>query len=77
MSRVITKDELAAWQERWDLVHEVELEELRRMTPDEKLRDLAMLMQVVRDCGWEETLAADKAVARERWLKLYKAHGIC
>jgi hypothetical protein len=77
MSRQVTKEEQLAWKDRWDLVNEFEIEELRRMSPDDKLRDLAILMAMVRECGWEESLAAEKAAGRENWLKLYKAYGVC
>lgn len=49
----------------------VERNELRRMSPTEKLRQLAGLM-AARALGWEPALAREEDAVRARWNRLRK-----
>lgn len=73
--RRMTKEEVLAWRERWQIVNDFEVDELRRKTPEDKLRELASLMASVRHFGWETVTPEEVERARESWLELYKAYG--
>jgi hypothetical protein len=61
-----------AWRRRWALVNEQEIEELRRMTPDEKLTQLWTLMQAAREMGWDKKLQEEEEQVRTLWIRLRK-----
>lgn len=63
----LTPEQARAYVRRWELVNEREREELRAMTIDEKLRQVAMLMASAKALGWDERLDAEDAEVRERW----------
>lgn len=65
----VTKDEARAWVKRWEAVEERQLEELRRMTMDEKFEALAYLMASA-DLFDMSALEAENAAVREMWVKL-------
>ena len=71
----MTREEALAFQARWRLVSEAELEELRATSPETKLRQLAALMASVEPMGWTEALQAEEQEVRERWIRLRKAYG--
>ncbi len=64
-----------AFVERWRLVNEAEIDELRQTPVEVKLQQLAALMDSVRQLGWDVDLAAEEQMVRERWNRLRKAHG--
>ncbi|HWR73908.1 MAG TPA: hypothetical protein VN604_12120 [Nitrospirota bacterium] len=68
-----TKTEAREFQARWKRVNASETEELRRMSMDDKLRQLAALMASVDSFGWRELLAGEEKQVRERWNRLRKA----
>ena len=63
----LTSEQARAYVRRWELVNEREREELRAMTIDEKLGQVAMLMASAKALGWDERLDAEDAEVRERW----------
>lgn len=65
--------EAQEFRKRWQRVNEAEIEELRRMSPAEKLRQVAALMESASAFGWDKAQAAEDQQVRERWLRLRKA----
>jgi len=64
--------QVVAWRDRWRLVHDKEIEELRAMTIEERLRQLDTMFVLARELGWDEALAAEEEEVRERWSRLYR-----
>ncbi|WP_437747799.1 hypothetical protein WME73_24410 [Sorangium sp. So ce302] len=69
-------DDIRAYKKRWEMVAEVEQEELEAMSPAKKFCDLAMLMGVARGLGG--SIDADKEVeqVRRRWNLLAERLGV-
>jgi hypothetical protein len=65
----MTKEMAQQWMARWQAVDERDAQELRQQSFDEKLRALAFLMASV-DLFDMSSLAAEDAVARDRWARL-------
>ena len=72
----MTQAEGEAFKTRWAMVGKAERDELRATSMDKKLRQLAALMASVATFGWDESLAAEKVLAREQWQRLRQAYGI-
>ena len=70
MTSPITPKEAREYLQRWQAVNAAELEELNRMTPDEKLLATAQLMEFARAMGWFEELAQEEAQVRETWRRI-------
>lgn len=68
----MTKTDAQAHRERWVLVADLELEELRATPPATKLRQLAALMDAAPLFVWPDRRAEDDAL-RDRWNQL-RAH---
>ena len=66
----LTPEQARAYAQRWELVNDREGEELRAMTHEQKLRQLAALMASAKALGWDEALDAEDAEVRERWQRL-------
>jgi len=73
--REMTKADGRAWLRRWRLVNRRELAELRQTSIETKLQQLAALMLSSSEFGWNEKLAGEEALARERWRQLRRAYG--
>jgi hypothetical protein len=69
----ISKRDAQRFRERWEVLREVERRELREMSPEEKLRQMAALMASASQLGWSDTLAEGEAGVRERWNRLKEA----
>jgi hypothetical protein len=69
-------NEIRAYKKRWELVAEVEREELERMSPAQKFADLGMLMGVARalDGSVDEDDEVDQV--RRRWNLLAERMGV-
>jgi hypothetical protein len=76
MTQSASSDPMRDWKDRWKQVNQAEIEELRRTSPETKLRQLAALMASVDQMGWRESLDAEAALVRERWNQLRRAYGI-
>lgn len=70
----MTKAELQAWRERWKLVNEFEVHELRATSVATKFHQLAALMASVDSFGWREDLASETDKVRARWSRLREAY---
>ncbi len=66
----ITKKEMKAYMKRWELVNNREREELRRMTPEERLSIVSGLMLSAKKLGWDKKLEKETKAVRERWVRL-------
>lgn len=65
--------EAHAWLARWKEVDERAILELRRLTPEQKFRQLSSLMNSARHFAWPESEAAEDATVRELWNRLRRA----
>lgn len=48
----MTKEEVRQFKERWDLVNQARLEEVRQMSAERKLKDLETLFELGERLGW-------------------------
>ena len=71
----ITPAEAQAYCERWDLVKEIELVELRRTSMDAKLRQLSALMASRSLFGADPEREHGTQLVRDRWTHLWQALG--
>lgn len=71
----ITSEEARAYFERWAIVRNLEIEELRRTSMETKLQQLASLMASRLAFGPEPDRERDVEVVRERWNRLRWAYG--
>jgi hypothetical protein len=71
----ITPAEAQAYFERWELVKEIELAELRRTTMDTKLRQLSVLMASRSLFGVDPERENGTQLVRDRWARLWQASG--
>lgn len=70
MKQESTKAQIRAWHERWRIVNEAEIQELRATSMDEKFRQLAAMMQTAIVLGWESSTPQEIDVVRQRWARL-------
>jgi hypothetical protein len=70
----MTKAEAQAWRDRWKLVNEAEVEELRTTDLATKFRQLAALMASVDSFGWRPSLDEGVDEVRQRWNRLREAY---
>jgi hypothetical protein len=73
-NRRMTLEEARAFKERWRLVNEADRAELQRLTPDDRIRQLAILMAMARSMGWAEKLEAESAASGENWQRLRRLY---
>lgn len=74
--RRMTAEEARAWKARWKLVHDFEVEELRRTSPAVKFRQFTALLEWSLRVGrGQRSEKAEREVGevRERWQRLRKA----
>lgn len=69
-------DDLRAYKKRWEMVAEIEQEELARMSPAKKFADLAMLMGVARSLGSGAGQDEEVEQVRRRWNLLAERLGV-
>ena len=70
----ITKREALAFRKRWRIVNTFEKEELRVLSVDEKLGQLAMLMALAKELEWTVATDIEVGTTRDRWNKLREAY---
>jgi hypothetical protein len=70
----ISKRDAVAFRKRWKMVNAIQEEELRALSPDEKLGQLSMLMTLAKELDWTEALAREASKVRNRWNKLRKVY---
>ncbi len=66
----MTKEEALQFKENWAIVNQLILEEERRKTPEERLRELGMLYRTGKLLGWHQRPPDDEDIVRARWQKL-------
>ena len=59
---------------RWQRINALQLEEERRKTPADRLREFFQLMDMAKAMNWETTSPAEVEEVRARWRKLREAH---
>ena len=69
----ITPAEAQAYFNRWELVKEIELTELRRTSMDTKLRQLSALMASRNLFGVGPERESGVQLVRDRWARLWQA----
>ena len=70
-------DDIRAYKKRWEMVAEVEQDELARMTPTQKFADLALLMGVARALeGSPDVHEEEVEQVRRRWNLLAERLGV-
>lgn len=69
----ITSKQAQSYLDRWKLVREIELAELRHASLDAKVRQLAVLMASRDLFGNDDTREREAKAVRERWARIRKA----
>jgi hypothetical protein len=69
-------DDIRAYKKRWEMVAEVEQEELAQMSPTQKFADLGMLMGVARALGGSTDADEEVEQVRRRWNLLAERLGV-
>lgn len=72
---LVTPAEAQAYFERWELVKEIELAELRRTSMDTKLRQLSALIASRSLFGIDPERESGTQLVRDRWARLWQASG--
>jgi len=69
--------ELRRWRERWALANEVEIRELRAMTPEQKIQTLNLLRESAGIFKKPRSgqMARERAELCRRWAKLHEVLG--
>jgi len=62
----LIKDQAVAYQKRWQLANEAEIQELRRTSLAEKLQQTATLMASGQALGWNDPTDSDEAELWQR-----------
>ena len=70
----MTRAEIHAWRQRWKLMNELDVEELRTTPIDIKFQQLAALMASVDFFHAREALEKDDQLGYDRWQKFRNAH---
>jgi hypothetical protein len=73
---MLTKEEAIRFQERWRLVNARTAQEIRDASPEEKLRETAVMFEAAHSLGWVDRLAQDEEAVRERWILLKERLGV-
>lgn len=66
----ISRQAATRYRERWEIARERLNEELRAKSMEDKLRQLANLMQSAREMGWSQSLDEEDDAVRARWMAL-------
>jgi len=66
----LTRGEAQAFKQRWKAVNAAEREELASTPVADKFRQVAALVASAKKLGWNENLAAEEDIIRQRWARL-------
>ncbi len=66
----MTKQQAAAWKQRWQRVEEAERHELQTMSLELRWRQLVAMFDSARALGWATTDETEIEQVRARWAKL-------
>lgn len=70
-SNQLTREELEAYRARWRAVNQFQIDELRRASPELKLRQTNLLFRLALDLRRGDTVGDPQvALVRSRWVKL-------
>lgn len=72
----ITKKEAIEFKKRWEAINAFEHEELRRVSMEMKLQQLAALMASVKELGWHKALSEGEERLRDRWNRLRRVYNV-
>ncbi len=75
VKRRLTPEQARSFVDRWRLVNEAEIAELRATPIEDRFRQLAVLIASVEELGWAQALEAETEITRERWQRLRRAYG--
>jgi hypothetical protein len=75
MSTPQSAADVQAWKARWAAINQREIEELRRMPVELKLKQLATLMFAAHLHEDDDTRSKGVAQVRARWVALRQAYG--
>jgi hypothetical protein len=64
------KEEVIAWRDRWKAVKELQTQEWRSLTPEQRFRELVTLYEFAKKNGLD--VGQDPTEPRERWARLKK-----
>lgn len=70
MNEPLTREAVRAYVERWKLVNDRELEELRKLSAQQKLEQLVGLFEFGRALGLQPDPPESDQVIRSRWNRL-------
>ncbi len=71
MERTVTKTQLEEYRARWQIVNELQAEELRMTSFTERWKQLNAIIRLAVGLGWHVTRDEEQiAVVRGRWQKL-------
>jgi hypothetical protein len=73
---VLTREEATKFKERWRLVNERTAQEIRDASPEEKLKETAVMFEAAHDLGWVDRLALGEEEVRSRWVTLKERLGV-
>ena len=65
-----------AWRDRWQLINELEEEELRNTSPEVSLRQLNALYRSLDVMGWRQLHRPGEEEVRQRWVRLKEKYGV-
>lgn len=73
---MMTKEEAREFKERWRLVNERMIQEVRNTPIDSKLEQLALMFQAAQSLGWSDRLREGEEEVRRRWCLLKERMGV-
>ena len=76
MVLMLTKEEGIQFRERWRLVNARTAQEIRDTSPEEKLRETAVMFEAAYSLGWVDRLAQGEDRVRARWILLKERLGV-
>ncbi len=69
----MTKEEAVQFKKQWELVNQARIEEVRRKSSVEKIKDLEMLFEFGQELGWPVPAGGE---AWEYWRKLKELYNV-
>lgn len=76
MKDSMNRDLVRRWLRGWEAVAQFEIEETRRLSVEDRLKQMAALMRMTRQCHMRPTYRADEIEhVRRRWARLRAANG--
>jgi hypothetical protein len=68
------REEAQQYKARYQLMNQFTQQENRTRSPEERLRQLAVMFAASRTLGWEQPLKEGVEAIRSRWMKLLNLH---